>query len=296
MLTPTGPVPKWATKSKKGFVDRPSARLFGQFVTALARRYGDSVATWSVWNEPNQPQFLMPQYRKKKPYSPTLYRGLYRAAYKAIRSVPSNRRDKILIGETSPRGNVNIVHPLRFLRGMACLSNNYKKTRSCSRLPADGYAHHAYTTRARPAVRAGGQERRHDRRDLAARRRRSTARARRGGLPKRLKIYLTEFGIQSYPDKISGVPFERQPAYYAIAEHIAYVNSRVALFSQYLMRDDAPREEGYRFRGFESGLRRNDGSAKPAYQAFANPLAVERYGAHRRAVGPDPAAERASRA
>ena len=57
------------------------------------------------------------------------------------------------------------------------------------------------------------------------------------------------------------------------------MNSRVALFSQYLMRDDAPRDEGYRFRGFESGLRRNNGRAKPAYRAFANPLAVERYGA-----------------
>ena len=59
---------------------------------------------------------------------------------------------------------------------------------------------------------------------------------------------------------------------------MAYVNSRVALFSQYLMRDDAPREEGYRFRGFESGLRRNNGQRKPAYRAFPNPLAVERYG------------------
>ncbi len=278
MLTPTGPVPKWATKSKKNFVDRPSSKLFGQFVTALARRYGDSVALWSVWNEPNQPQFLMPQYKKKKPYSPTLYRGLYRAAYKAIRSVPSNRRDKILIGETSPRGNVHIVHPLRFLRGMACLSDSYKKRRSCSRLPTDGYAHHAYTTRLGPRFVPA------DKNDVTigviSRLVKALDRAgKAGGLPKRLKIYLTEFGIQSYPDKISGVPFERQPAYYAIAEHIAYVNSRVALFSQYLMRDDAPREEGYRFRGFESGLRRNDGSAKPAYKAFANPLAVERYGA-----------------
>jgi len=278
MLTPTGPVPKWATRSKKGFVNRPNSRWFGQFVTALARRYGDQVATWSVWNEPNQPQFLMPQYRKKKPYSPKLYRSLYRAAYKAIRSVRANRRDKILIGETSPRGNENIVHPLRFLRGMACLGNDYRKTRSCSRLKADGYAHHAYTTRLGPRFVPA------DRNDVTigviSRLVRALDRAGKGGgLPKRMKIYLTEFGIQSHPDKISGVPLERQAAYYAIAEHIAYVNSRVALFSQYLMRDDAPRDEGYRFRGFESGLRRNDGRAKPAYRAFANPLAVERYGA-----------------
>jgi hypothetical protein len=277
MLTPTGPVPKWATSRKKDNLTRPSAKHFGQFVTALARRYGEQVSTWSIWNEPNQPQFLLPQYRKGRPYSPRLYRGLYRAAYKAIRSVDANRKDKILIGETSPRGNENIVHPLRFLRGMACLNGSYKKTHRCSRLPADGYAHHAYTTRIGPRFEP------EDRDDvtIGVLDRLVTALDRAGrarGLPKGLRIYLTEFGIQSEPDRISGVSFERQPAYYAIAEHMAYVNPRVALFSQYLMRDDQPREEGYRFRGFESGLRRSNGKRKPAYRAFPNPLAVERYG------------------
>ena len=277
MLTPTGPVPKWATGPKKDNLTRPNAKLFGQFVKALARRYGTRVTTWSIWNEPNQPQFLLPQYVKKRPYSPRIYRNLYRAAHRAIRSVRSNRRDKILIGETSPRGNENIVHPLRFLRGMACLNGSYKKTRKCSRLPADGYAHHAYTTRIGPRFVP-------DHRDdvtigVLNRLVRALDRAGRArGIPKRLRIYLTEFGIQSEPDRISGVSFERQPAYYAIAEHMAYVNPRVALFSQYLMRDDQPREEGYRFRGFESGLRRSNGARKPAYRAFPNPLAVERYG------------------
>jgi hypothetical protein len=277
ILTPTGPVPRWATKTKKGHVNRPNAKQFGQFVTALARRYGAQVATWSIWNEPNQPQFLMPQYRKRRPVSPPIYRGLYRAAYKAIRSVRANRRDKILIGETSPRGNENVVHPLAFLRGFTCLDSKYKKTRSCGRLQADGYAHHAYTTRIGPRfvpsdkddVTIGVLDRLANALDRVGRAR---------GLPRGLKIYLTEFGIQSEPDRISGVSFERQPAYYAIAEHMAYVNPRVALFSQYLMRDDTPREEGYRFRGFESGLRRHNGQRKPAYRAFPNPLAAERYG------------------
>jgi hypothetical protein len=44
------------------------------------------------------------------------------------------------------------------------------------------------------------------------------------------------------------------------------------------MRDDAPRRTGYRYRGFESGLRRTNGKPKPAYSAFASPLAAERYG------------------
>ena len=101
---------------------------------------------------------------------------------------------------------------------------------------------------------------------------------RAGGIPRRRKIYLTEFGIQSHPDTISGVSLARQPAYYAIAEKIAYVNPRVAMISQYLMRDDVPRSSGYRYRGFESGLRRSNGRKKPAYNAFYSPLAAERYG------------------
>ena len=151
----------------------------------------------------------------------------------------------------------------------------YKKVGKCARLKADGYAHHAYTTRSGPRCVPPDK----DDVTIAVISRLVKALDRAGSagrLPKRLKIYLTEFGIQSFPDKISGVPLERQPAYYAIAEKIAYVNPRVALISQYLMRDDAPRSSGYRYRGFESGLRRNDGRKKPAYNAFSSPLAVER--------------------
>ena len=63
-LNLTGPVPRWATKSRKDNVTRPSPKEFQAWATAVGRRYGDAVATWSIWNEPNQPQFLKPQYRK----------------------------------------------------------------------------------------------------------------------------------------------------------------------------------------------------------------------------------------
>jgi hypothetical protein len=277
MLTLTGPVPRWATGNKRGYLNRPSRKQFGRFATAVGRRYGDRVSMWSIWNEPNQPQFLMPQYRKRRPVSPRIYRGLYRAAYRGIRRTRANRDDKILIGETSPRGNENVVHPLAFLRGMLCLNRDYRKRRGCGRLDADGYAHHAYTTRTGPRfvpddsddVTIGVLSRLVRALDRAGR-----ARA----LPRGLRIYLTEFGIQSTPDRISGVSLARQPAYYALSEHMAYVNPRVALFSQYLMADDVPRERGPRFGGFESGLRRSDGRRKPAYRAFPNPLAVLDYG------------------
>jgi hypothetical protein len=232
---------------------------------------------WSIWNEPNHPDFLGPQYVDGRPYSPKLYRRLYRAGHRALRRVATNKRDTILIGETAPRGNDNVVFPLAFLRQVACLNRKYKKTRKCGRLPADGYAHHAYTTRTGP--RWVSPEKDDVTIGVLPRLTRALDKAgRAAGLPKRLPIYLTEFGIQSFPDKRSGVALARQPAYQAISERIAYVNPRVKWFSQYLMRDDLPRDEGYRFGGFESGLMRADGRRKPAFRAFANPLAVENYG------------------
>jgi hypothetical protein len=77
---------------------------------------------------------------------------------------------------------------------------------------------------------------------------------------------------------VSGVSFAKQAAFRSIAEHIAYVNPRVAAFSQYLMRDDKPRKTGYRYGGFETGLRRSNGKKKPSYESFRLPLAAENYG------------------
>jgi hypothetical protein len=276
-LTLTGPVPKWATRAKQDNLTDPDAKEFGAFATAVGRRYGDAVATWSIWNEPNQPQFLLPQYRDGKPASPKLYRKLYQAAYAGLRSTPANARDTILIGETSPRGNDHIVHPLAFLRGMLCLDSKWRMAKSCKALAADGYAHHAYTTSQGPRYKPANED------DvtigvLARLVHALDKAAKAGALPAQLPIHLTEFGVQTTPDTISGVSLSRQAAYIAIAEHIAYVNPRVVAFSQYLMSDDPPRSSGYRYGGFESGLIGADGKQKPAYQGFRLPLAVEAYG------------------
>jgi len=277
-LNLTGPVPRWATKSKKDDVTRPIPKEFQAWATAIGRRYGDKVATWSIWNEPNQPQFLMPQYRKGKPYSPGLYRRLYQVGVKGLKTTASNRNDTFLLGETSPRGNSKVVFPLDFFRRTLCLNSSYKKTKKCGKLDADGYAHHAYTTAKGPRFVP------HDRRDVTlgvlSRLEVALDRAgKAGALPRGLPIYLTEFGIQSRPDRIQGVSFPKQAAYLSIAEHMAYVNPRVRSFSQYLMSDDRPRASALnKYAGFESGLRTSKGKKKPAYKAFRLPLAVENYG------------------
>jgi hypothetical protein len=278
-LTVTGPVPTWATAHRHGHTTKPSVKEFRAFATAVGRRYATQVSLWSIWNEPNQPQFLAPQFvGHHRAFSPGYYRKLYLAGYAGIRSTAANAHDKILIGETSPRGGRKVVAPLAFLRGMACLNSRYHKRRGCKRLPTSGYAHHAYTTSEGPRFRPPNPD------DVTigvlSRLVRALDKAgRAGALPRHLPIYLTEFGIQSFPDHLLGVSLGRQAAYMAISEHIAYVNSRVVQFSQYLMRDDLPtRKHGYRYGGFESGLRTWRGKRKPSYAGFRLPLAVERSG------------------
>jgi hypothetical protein len=278
-LTLTGPVPRWATKTKRGHLNTPGAREFGRWAKAVARRYGDRVDIWSIWNEPNHPAFLKPQYRDGRPASPRIYRKLYAAGERALHGVAGGSEDIVLFGETAPIGNVNLVSPLAFLRKATCLNSRYHKARSCKELRIDGYAHHAYTRKNGPNfvhpdaddVSIGALSRLVAALDKAGR---------AGVVPKHLPIYLTEFGIQSLPDRIAGVSLARQAEYLAISERIAYANPRVAAFSQYLLRDDDPRGGSavQRYSGFETGLRTSKGRKKPSYNGFILPLAVKQYG------------------
>jgi hypothetical protein len=112
-----------------------------------------------------------------------------------------------------------------------------------------------------------------------------TLAARAGVVPDAMPIYLDEFGVQSYPDKLLGVPLSVQPQYYAISEKLAYDNKRVASFSQYLLRDDLKSTKGgggiltqSAFPGFESGLELANGKRKPAFDGYRLPLVAAESG------------------
>jgi hypothetical protein len=282
LLTLSGPVPRWATNGAKDNLTRPKPKEFQQFVTAAARHYGARVARWSIWNEPNQPQFLLPQYSAAKhtPLSPRIYRNLFLAAQRGF-SAGGLPNAQVLIGETSPRGTGSVVAPLTFLRGMFCLDSRYRKQGKCAELRPAGYAHHAYTTASGPLFRP----REPNDVTIGVIGRLITAldrAARAGAVPAKLPIHLTEFGIQSTPDRIQGVSLARQSDYRSIAERLAYQNPRIVAFSQYLLRDDPPNPDAAsaidRYPGFESGLRTNAGKAKPALTSFRLPLAAFRRG------------------
>lgn len=270
-LTLTGPAPRWATAAKKDQLTRPNPTAFSKFATAVARRYGSKISWWSIWNEPNLGKLLKPI---KGLESAKIYRQLYLQGYSGLRA--AGVRAPILIGELAPIGNgisnTGTIHPLTFLRTMLCLDGSYRKSRSCGKVPTQGFAMHPYTTKFGPFFQPQNQD------DVTigvlSRLVKALDRAANAGaLPRRLPIYVSEFGVQSYPDRISGVPLPTQSDFRSIGEHMAWSNARVKSFSQYLLRDD--RTIAGAHGAFESGLFLFKNSApKPSYYGFRLPLVV----------------------
>ena len=293
LMTVSGPVPRWATKAREDHRTRPSPQRFGRFMIAVGRKFGRAVDLWSIWNEPNHPRFLLPQYTDDGPASGWIYRRLFQSAVRGLRE-SGNGDDRVLMGETAPRGTSRVVAPIRFLRQALCLNRRWHRRAGCRRLPADGYAHHPYTTKAGPSFVPPSKG------DVTIgvlhRLNRALHRAGRAGAIRRgMGLYLTEFGIQSRPDPYAGVSETTQAEFRAIAERIAWRNPRVRAFAQYLMRDDLPRDgaTASRYSGFESGLRGHAGDRKRAYDGFRLPLVARRgsrrvtlWGLVRPATGP----------
>jgi hypothetical protein len=289
LLTVTSPVPTWATAGHNDRlgVTRPDDREFQQFMTAVAREFGPEVAIYAIWNEPNHPRFLRPQFNSKGlPASPRIYRGLYQAGYEGLKAA-GIANPRVLFGETAPGGETRVnpregllkdVAPLVFLREALCLNNSYRKAGTCSALRAYGYAHHAYSMRATgPFYVPPGK----DNVTIGVLGRLSTAldRASAAHAINRLPIFLTEFGVESKPNKYLGVSVSQQAEYDAIAERIAYQNGRVASFSQYLMRDDPLSGVGVTSGvGFQTGLEYLSGAKKPLFFGFPIPLVVAKRG------------------
>ena len=284
LLTVSSPVPKWATAARKDLITRPEDKAFEEFMTALGLHYGNEVTVWGIWNEPNIPGWLMPQWNSNgSPASPGIYRGLYEAGYAGLQAA-GLKSPKVLFGETSPFGDDSInpryegrgaytheMAPLLFLREALCLNSHYQRIGKCAKLSAYGYGQHPYTYPAlqspfyRPSsydeVPIGSLSRLSGALGLAAR-----AQAITGHLP----IYLTEFGVQSVPNEV-GVSLSEQAEYDAVSEKIAWENPQVASFSQYLLHDEGTKGRHY---GYRTGLETHSGVRKPLYYAFSLPMVV----------------------
>jgi hypothetical protein len=247
-----------------------------RFATAAARRYGGSfkapdgrilpsVRHWLAWNEPNNPAFLRPQYRKVNgrfvAVSPVAYAKICNAIYRGV-SVTTVGASKVACGVTGPRGNNQPnsarpgMSPLAFLRAM--------KTAGAAKF--DAYAHHPYygapnetpSTPPPPGKRGAAPT--------------AVTLGNIGVLIREVtrlygnkRIWISEYGYQTNPpDRIFGVTFAKQASYLTQAYGIAKRHPRIDMFLWFLLRDEQRALE----EGWQSGLITSNGNRKPAFRAF----------------------------
>lgn len=281
--------PRYAGRGGRN--DHVNVRQFGLFAQAAGRQF-PSVDLWSIWNEPNLPNWLKPQRtRAGTPLAPHIFRRLYLAGHSAL-SRTGHRNHTILMAElfsggSGPKFRRVRIGPLDFLREMACLDRRYRafrgraaRVRGCPRrvrIPTSGLAYHPYTE-ARPpwsALWPGDAG--------IARLGRVTSVldriARRGRLRRGLKIWITEYGFQTRPPDPFGRPIGVVPNYMDYAERTAFRSGRVASYMHYQLIDERPARRGsriHRWFGWQSGLYTWNWRKKPSvYLAWQMPAYVK---------------------
>ncbi len=327
----TAPGPLWAMAQgapSARYADHwiPSAGAFGQFVAAVGRRYSGAytppgstsplprVDYWSIWNEPNQPGWLAPQWqsagRGTSMLAPALYRAYVKAAYAALsRTGHRPPHDTFLIGELAPEGcepggsciysrqNAPIP-PIPFVRALYCLdaSNRPLTGAAASQLAcpprgrrsafvsanpalftATGFAHHPYSFFLAPAV-SMSDPNFAPLSDLPRLERVLDAAFRAYGVNRTLDLYLTEYGYETNPpNPFRGVSPRAQSLYLDEADYMAWRDPRVRALSQFLLYDSPPdtrfpRGSQRYWSTFQTGLRYQNGVAKPSLASYRLPL------------------------
>jgi hypothetical protein len=277
--------PRWASTQPSVATHcwRPSPTLYAQFASAVVRRYNGRIRRVLLGMEPNQRQFLAPQFtcagRRCTPASPHIYRALVRAAYPAIKAIAPGLQ--VLIGELAPIGSRpspnSGMKPLLFFREMGCVDNRFRPIRGgrCAGFkPAvgDAIGYHPYVNNRKSPTfhikdpdiaKIGDLKKLFITIDSMSRKHRLNPR--RG---RRFTFYFTEYGyISNPPSGKFGVSLPRQSLYNSQTAYIVWQNrSRIKLLSQYLWFDDAT---------FGTGLLRSNGVPKPALGTFPHPFFID---------------------
>jgi hypothetical protein len=290
----TAPGPLWAMgrgAPSARYADHwmPSAAAFGQFVAAVGRRYSGgytppgasaplaAVRAWTIWNEPNQPGWLAPQWQtaggQTSMLAPALYRSYVSAAYRALVSTGHQlSTDTLLIGELAPEGcepggpclyshENRSIPPIPFVRALYCLDSSYRPLTGAAAaqvgcpqsgdpnsfvaanpalFKATGFAHHPYSFFLSPA--ASVPDPNFAPLSDLGRLERALDRAFGAyGVGRRLDLYLTEYGYETNPpDPFRGVRPGVQALYLDEAAYMAWRDPRVRALSQFLLYDSPP--------------------------------------------------------
>jgi hypothetical protein len=243
------------------------------FALAAATRYDGAtkdaagvvipaVKDWLAWNEPNNPVFLTPQYRKSGKtwvvQSAVDYAKICNAVYKGVHtSMKSGER--VACGGTAPRGDNDpsssrpSVSPLAFLRAV----------KKYGLKTFDAWDHHPYPAGATdqpttaPVTAKGSVPTAVTLGNISSLISLVTT------LYGNKRIWITEYGYQTNPpDKLLGVTYAKQAAYLTQAFGIARKNPRIDMMLWFLLRDDPSTN------GWQSGLITAKGAKKPSFAAF----------------------------
>jgi hypothetical protein len=276
--------PGWANGGKARTVAPTNFQDLQNFAYAAAERYSGlwippawqqnpslgigneplpKVNMWTAWNEPNNPAFLTPQYKRVgktwRVESGYNYAKICNAVMAGVHSpylgpLPD---EHVACGVTGPKGNDApsssrpSVDPLTFLT----------QAHRFGMKDFDVYAHHPYADKGSEApnyVPKGAQR----------------LRVQLGNINTLLKLiskyygpkhlWITEYGYQTNPpDKtIFGISWAKQAQYMTQAYAIARKNPRIDMMLWFMVRDEPS------LGGWQSGLETVGGKRKPSWAAF----------------------------
>ena len=276
--------PSWANGGKARTVPPTNYNDLVNFSYAAAERYSGlwtapqwqqdpsnpttklplpKVNMWTAWNEPNNPAFLTPQYKRAgktwRVESGFNYAKICNAVLAGVHSpylgpLPD---EHVACGVTDPKGNDApattraSVDPLTFLTA----AHKYGMK------APDVYAHNPYPdigALETPNYVPTGKTRR---------------RVQIGNINNLLKLvsqyygpkhlWITEFAYQTNPpNKHFGVSYAKQAQYLTQSYAIARANPRIDMMLWFLVRDDPTKN------GWKSGLATSTGKKKPAWAAY----------------------------
>jgi hypothetical protein len=294
---------------------KPSATAFGQFATALAKRYSGSyldpsdpghflprVKYYQAWAEANFEVHLAPQWvythGQWTAYAPSLYRSMLNAFYTGVKSAHS---DNLVITtgfgpygdspggcSSGEVGNGCRTHPVLFARDLLCLSASLHAEGCANPAHFDAMAMDPYEVGS-PTTHAYNKD------DVSApdltRLTKPLNRAVAVGtaLPRAHKqLWVTEFSYESRPPNPYGVALATQARW--LEESLYEFWSQGASVAVWYLVGDQPGNDYAVV--YKSGVYYNNGKPKPAFTAYRFPFVVMPHSGAGRVWGMSPVAGR----
>lgn len=260
-------VPSWANGGRPKNVPPTNYNDLRNFAYAAASRYSGhyipntdsfdevylpAVRYWLAWNEPSNPNWLQ-QVSGGRFVSPRSYARICTAIWQGVHFT-NFAGEKVACGATGPRGNNQAnsgrpsLSPLAFMR----------LTRRAGLRNLDAYAHHPYYGKPSetPATRPGGT--------AVTLGNINTLISVVNKLWGKKRIWITEYGWQTPPDRLFGVSYARQAAYVRQSYAIGRANPRIDMMVWFILRDDTNIPLGW-----QSGFLTAAGKKKPSFSVFA---------------------------